>query len=249
MCSYTRSSTWKLQLGVEAHRLLGRAHLVLAERRAVGFGGVDRVGRRVGDVRAHLDERGPLGFRARDLQRRVQRVHVLGVLDALHVPAVGVHARDVVLGVEGDRGGAVDRDAVVVVADDQLAQAEVAGDRGRFLGDALHHVAVGADRVGVVVDELVAGPVEVLGEEALGHRHADRVGDALPERPGRDLDARHVAALGVAGRARAPLAEALQVLDRQVEAAQVGQRVLQHAGVPGARARSGRGRARRCRRD
>ena len=55
----------------------------------------------------------------------------------------------------------------------------------------------------------------------------------LPERPGRDLDAGHVAALGVARSARAPLAEALQVLDRQVEAAQVRQRVLQHAGVPG----------------
>ena len=224
----------ELQLGVKAHRDLGGAHFLFAERSAMGFGGVDRVGRGVGDVRAHLDERGALGFRARDLQRPVQSIDVLGVLDALHMPAVGVHARDVVLGVEGDRGGAVDRDAVVVVADGQLAEAEVPGDRGGFLADALHHVAVGADRVGVVVHDLIAGPVEALGQEALGHRHADGVGDALAERPGGDLDAGDVAALGVAGRARAPLAEALQVLDRQVEAAQVRERVLQHARMPGA---------------
>ncbi len=52
-------------LGVEAHRLLGRAHLLLAERRAVRGGGVHGVGGRVGDVRADRDERRPLGFRAR----------------------------------------------------------------------------------------------------------------------------------------------------------------------------------------
>ena len=57
----------EVQLGIEAHRKLCRAHLVFTQRRAVGFGGVDRVGRRVGDVGAHLDERRPLGFRARDL--------------------------------------------------------------------------------------------------------------------------------------------------------------------------------------
>ena len=88
--------------------------------------------------------------------------------------------------------------------------------------------------VDVVVDDLVARAVEALGEEALGHRHADGVGDALPERAGRDLDARRVAALGVPGRARAPLAELLEVLEREVVAGQVQQRVLQHAGVAGA---------------
>ena len=79
---------------------------------------------------------------ARRRDRRLQRVQILGVLHPLHVPAVGLQARGVVLAVEGDRRAAVDRDVVVVVADDQLAQREVARDRGRFLADALHQVAV-----------------------------------------------------------------------------------------------------------
>jgi hypothetical protein len=140
-------------------------------------------------VRADRDERRALGFVASRRERGLERIHVLGVLHPLHVPAVRLQTLCVVLTVEGQRRGAVDRDAVVVVTDDQLAQGEVASDRGRFLADALHHVAVRADHVGVVVDELVSGAVEALGEEALGHRHAHRVGEALPERPGRDLDA------------------------------------------------------------
>ena len=206
-------------VGVEAHHLLGRPHLLLAQRRAVRLGGVDRVRRRVGDVRADRDEGRALGFLARrPSSAACERLQVLGVLHPLHVPAVGRQARGVVLAVEGDRGRAVDRDVVVVVADDQLAEPEVAGDRGGFLADPLHHVAVGADRIGVVVDDLLPGAVEALGEEALGDRHADRVGEALTERAGGDLDARCVPALGVTRRARAPLAELLQVLEAQVVA-------------------------------
>ena len=81
--------------------------------------------------------------------------------------------------------------------------------RGGFLADALHQVAVGADRVDTVVDDLVARAVEALGEEALGHRHPYRVGEALPERPCGDLDALRVAALWMAGSERAPLAKLL----------------------------------------
>ena len=171
---------------------------------------------------------------ARRRDRRVERLDVLGVLDALHVPAVRLHPRLVVLAVEGDRRGAVDRDVVVVVADDQPAQPEVAGERRRFLADALHHVAVRADRVDVVIDELPAGAVEAVRQEALGDRHADRVCESLPERAGRDLDARGVSALGVPGRARPPLAELLEVVEAEVVTAQVQQRVLQHARVAGA---------------
>ena len=85
---------------------------------------------------------------------------------------------------------AVDRDLVVVVEVDELAEPEVAGDRRGLGRDALHQVAVGADRVDAVVDDLVARAVEALGEEALGDRHADAVREALAERAGRRLDAR-----------------------------------------------------------
>ena len=72
-----------------------------------------------------------------------------------------------------------------------------------------------------------AGP-----QPPLGDRHADRVGDALAERPGGDLDARGVAGLGVARRPAAPLAELAQVLEGEVVAGQVEHGVQQDAGVP-----------------
>ena len=53
------------------------------------------------------------------------------------------------------------------------------------------------------------GPVELRGEQPLGERHADRVGEALAERTGRGLDAGRDADLRVAGRLRVQLAEAL----------------------------------------
>ena len=61
---------------------------------------------------------------------------------------------------QGDVGGAGQGDVVLVVEVDQLAETEVAGERGGLHGDAFHHVAVGDDAVGVVVDDLVAGAVE-----------------------------------------------------------------------------------------
>ena len=69
-------------------------------------------------------------------------------------------------------------------------------------------------------------------QPALGEGHADRVGEPLPERAGRHLDARRVVVLGVAGRPAAPLAELAQVLERQVVAGEVEHGVLQDAGVP-----------------
>ena len=97
--------------------------------------------------------------------------------------------------------------------------------------DAFHEAAVADERVGVVVDELEARAVELLREQALGERHADRVREPLPERAGGRLDARRHAVLRVSRRHRAELAEALQLLDRQVVAGEVQQRVEQHRAV------------------
>ena len=63
------------------------------------------------------------------------------------------------------------------------------GDRRGLLADPLHQVAVGGDRVDVVVDDSSAGPVVALGQEPLGDRQPDGVGDPLSERAGRRLDA------------------------------------------------------------
>ena len=64
----------------------------------------------------------------------------------------------------------------------------------------------------------VAVAVELGGEPALRDGHADGVREALAERSGRRLDAGRQAVLRVARRAAAPLAERLEVVERDVVA-------------------------------
>ena len=163
---------------------------------------------------------------------RGDRGEVVAVLDPLGVPAVCVEAPGDVLRPR-HRRRPVELDAVVVVEVDELAEPEVAGERRRLGGDALLQVAVGDDPVDAVVDQRMVGAVELGREAAFGDRHADPVGEALAERTGRRLDAGRQAVFGMAGRARAPLAERLQVLEGDAVAGQVEERVQEHAGVPG----------------
>ena len=120
----------------------------------------------------------------------------------------------------------------------------MARDRRRLGGDALHHVAVGREDVGAVVEDIEAGLVEVAGEPALGDREADRIAAARAQRTGRGLDAGGVAIFGVAGGLGGELAELLDVVeaDRGVagrlamlvdldRAREMEQRIEQHRGV------------------
>ena len=92
---------------------------------------------------------------ARLQQRGVDRVDVVAVDVADHVPAVGLEALRGVVG-EPAFDLAVDGDAVVVVEGDQLAQAQGAGQRADFVRDAFHQAAVAEEGVGVVVDDVEA---------------------------------------------------------------------------------------------
>ena len=193
--------------------LLGELDLLVAERRAVRAGRVLLVRRADRDVAADDDQARLVLDRAGGGERLLDAVQRHVLAEVLDVPAVRLVALADVLA-HRERRVALDRDVVVVVEDGQAAEAEVAGERGGLVLDALLHVAVGRDHVGVVVDDVVAGLVEAGGEHALGEREADRRRDALAERAGRRLDARHVAVLGVAGGRRAELAEVLEVVER-----------------------------------
>ena len=85
----------------------------------------------------------------------------------------------------------------------------MARERCGLGGDAFHHVAVARDHVGPMIDELAA---EARGEDTLGERHADGVAEPLTERPGRGLDARGHAVLGMAGSDGVELAELSDVV-------------------------------------
>ena len=215
---------------VEPEDLLGRGDLVGAEGGAVRGAGVLLGRRGPADDRVQHDERRLVGDGLGRLERVVERLHVLVVaavggvpVHVLHVPAVGLVAGADVLGL-GDAGVVLDRDVVVVVHHDQVAELLHGGDRGGLVGDALFDVAVGAERVDEVVERRLAGGGVGVEQPALaagGHRHADRVADALAERPGGDLHARGQAVLRVAGGDRAPGAQRLQVVQAQRVAGQV----------------------------
>ncbi len=194
------------------------------------LGGAAAVRRALADGGLAADDRRPVGRLARPGDCRVDRVDVVAVDAGDHVPAVGREALGRVVDEPG-RDGAVDRDAVVVVEDDQLVQLPGAGKGRGLVADALHQAAIADEDVGVVVDDLVAVAVELGGEQLFGQRHADGVAQALAERAGRRLDARRDVDFRVAGRLAVQLAEVAQLADRQVVAREVQQRVLQHRAV------------------
>jgi hypothetical protein len=127
---------------------------------------------------------------------------------------------------------AVDGDAVVVVEDDELAQAQGARQRAYLVGDSLHQAAIAAERIGVVVDDGEAGAVEFIGKELLRERHADRIRHSLAERAGRGLNTQREVVLGVTRGLAAQLPERLQVLDLEGVAGQIKQGIQQHRAVP-----------------
>jgi hypothetical protein len=217
-------------VGWDPEDLLGDADLVVAERVAVRGVGVGELGGRVADVAAQHDERRLVLDRHAPPQRGLEGVAVVGDLAHLvDVPAVAAEARGCIVG-EGQLGLAVDRDVVVVVDHDEPAEAEVAGERGGLVADALHEVAVTRDHEGVVVAQLGA---EAGAQPALGDRHAGAVADALAERAGGDLDALGVVPFGVARRLRLPLAERLEVVELQAVPGQVEHRVEEDRRVAG----------------
>ncbi len=143
---------------------------------------------------------------------------LIEAVDSLHVPAGRSEALLMVLG-GAERGRAVDRDAVVVEQHDQAAEAEMAGQRGRFLADPFHQAAVAHDDI---------------PEQALGEGEAHGVAQALAERPRGRLDARGVAVFRMAGGAAAELTEMLQLVERHVGVAgEVEQRIEEHRAVAG----------------
>ena len=205
--------------------------LVVAERRAVR-GRLARLARRPEpDDGLAAQDRRAIGDRERLADRGVDRVGVVTVHAAHHVPAVGVEAGRGVVG-EPPPDLAVDGDVVVVVERDQLAETQRAGERARLVRDPFHQAAVAHEHPGAVVDDGVPVAVEARREDLLRNGHAHGVRESLAERPGGRLDPGRVAVFGVAGGHRVELAEAPQLVERERVAAQVEQGVEEHRAVP-----------------
>src|SRR5450830_787131 len=163
--------------------------------------------------------------RGLDGGRDLFRVMTVDVAD--HLPVVGFETLRGVVG-EPAFDFAVDGDAVVVIEGDQLAQVQGTGQGSDFVGNAFHHAAITEEHIGVVVDDVVAGTVELRRQDFFRQGEAHGVGQALAERTGGGFHARGVAVFRVTWSAAVQLTEVLQVVDRQVVAGQVQQRVDQH---------------------
>ena len=84
------------------------------------------VRRTIADVRAHQDQRGSRRFSARALQCRVDCGEIVAVGDERGMPAIGLEAFAAIFR-EGDIGAGSERDVIVVVQTNQLAELEVSG--------------------------------------------------------------------------------------------------------------------------
>jgi hypothetical protein len=198
--------------------LLGRPHLIVTQGRPVCLRRVGELRGGVPDVAAKNKETGSVLHGHGPPQSGLERVGVVGHLaQALDVPPVGLEAFGRIV-VQGDLGGAVDGDVIIVVDVDQAAESEMARDRGGLVAYALHQIAVAAQHERVVIHQV---GTESRAEEPFRHAEADTVGNALAERAGGDLDAREVVHFGVARRAAAELAEPLQVLELDPVTSQV----------------------------
>ncbi len=120
------------------------------------------------------------------LQRAVERRHVLlvasavvGPVDDLHVPAVGLVALRDILG-QRDVGVVLDRDLVLVVDERQVAELLGAGDGRRLGGDALLDVAVAGQAVDPVVEDRLAVGAAFGSSRPCWRRAAIAMPTALP---------------------------------------------------------------------
>ena len=150
-------------------------------------GGILLMRRAVADVAVQDDEgRAILGL-VKDVERVLDPVDVVGIAHPQRVPPVTQEpGRDVLR--KGDARVAFDRDVVVVVDPAEVIEREMTRQRRRLRRHALHHVAIAANRVDVVPEDLEVGAIVAVGEPRLGNGHAHAGGDALPQRPGGGLD-------------------------------------------------------------
>ena len=165
----------------------------------------------------------------RILDGKSDRFRVMAV-DAGGMPMRRFEAFDLVIG-DGEAGGTVDGDFIVVEQHDQPPELEVPGERDCLLAHALHEAAVARHAIGVMVDDRIA---ITAVEQPLGKGHADGVAEPLAKRAGGGLDAGRMTIFGMARGPGVKLAEILELLQFHLGiAGEIEQRVEQHRAVAG----------------
>ena len=91
------------------------------------------------------------------------------------------------------------RDVVLIIKIDELAQAKVSRERSCFRSHPFHQIAIRDKRISVVIDQIMTRAVISSRQPCLGDGHAHAVAETLPERTGRNLDARRMPRSGWPG--------------------------------------------------
>ena len=171
----------------------------------------------VADNGAHGNQRwfADLGLRRYD--GLLNTLHIVAVHHPLHMPAVRLEAVVNILG-KAPVGRPIERDQIVVVKHNQLAQPERSRQRGRLMRQALHQIAVAAHDKRVMIHHVEARPVVRRGQMLLRNSHAHAHSESLSKGTSRRLHAIGQAVLRVPRRLRSPCAEALQIVQRHLVA-------------------------------
>src|SRR5581483_9956658 len=181
-----------------AEGLFGGLQFLFAERIPVRLERILLFGAAIADVSANQNKRRPVQFAASPANGLLNRFRIVAALHVLGMPAVCFKAFAHVLG-ETEIGAPSERDVILVVEEDQLAELQMAGKGGRFLADAFHEVAVAADTVGKVVHDGMARSIEAGSEPGLRDGQTDSISKTLAERPCSYFYAYRMPALGMAG--------------------------------------------------
>src|ERR1700683_5107319 len=103
----------------------------------------------------------------------------------------------------------------------------MSGERSRLCPHAFHEIAIANDRISMMIDQSVPGPVVARGQLRFGNGHADCIRTALSQGPRRDLDTRPWSPFGMPRRLAPPLSEPLNVTEGEREAGQIEETVKQ----------------------
>lgn len=101
-----------------------------------------------------------------------------------------------------------DRNVVVVVDGNQVAELQVTSHGSSLAGNALHGAAIAEEHVSVVVDKLKVGLIENGGSMRLANSETDGVGETLTKGASGDFNTGSVVRLGVTGGDAVDLLEA-----------------------------------------
>lgn len=163
-----------------------------------------------------------------------------GITHTGNVPAIGDKACSHVLA-ESPVCVTFDGNLVVVVDPTQVRKFEMASQGGGLAGHPFHHAAVTTQGVNVIIEQIDAGTIEVLGHPLPSNGHPDTGGNSLTQGTGCRFNAGSPAILRVAGTLAVKLAKSLDVLQgyrqlpqllvfgvHRLDLAQVQQRIQQH---------------------